>query len=388
MRQARYALLGANVRDSTGADVSWIPNDTIVHAGGVAVGIVGISTVATPSTTRPSHVAGLRFVAPAPVVDAQARSLRARGAQLVVVVAHAGAFCDRPPERTCAGEIVDLARGVTERIDAIVSGHTHSPVSAVVAGIPVVQARSNGTTLGVLDVPLDPGLTPVVALRDVVPQPGRPSPDPVVDSLVSAAARPVAERMRRPVAAIAERIPAGVGGPMGNLIADAQRAAGAGDVAVMNAGGVRAALDSGLATYGAVYEVAPFGNVLMRITVRGRDLRSYLERLVGRRLNAHLSGAVVTFDTTRAAGSRIAGVVMTDGRPLDDDRTYRLILSDFLVAGGDGLGVSERAIAVEDLGIVDIDALIAHLRSLPAPVRAPRDARLVIRSPAPAPGSP
>lgn len=380
MRDAHYPILGANVLDSTGADVPWIPNDTLVWAGGVPVGIIGLATVATPSTTRASNVAALRFVAPAPVVDAHARALRARGARVIVVVAHAGAFCDRPPDRTCAGEIVDLAQRVTERVDAIVSGHTHSPVTTVVRNTGIVQARSNGTALGILDLPLDSGVAPVVALRDVLPQ--TTDADPGIDSIIRAAVAPVNERMRQPITRIAERIASGIRGPMGNLIADAQRAAGQGDVAVMNAGGVRAALDSGAATYGSVFEVQPFGNVLMRVTVRGRDLRTYLERLVGRREpNAHLSGAVVTFDTARTAGSRIASIVMSDGRPLDDERAYRLILSDFLATGGDGLGVSERAISVEELGIVDIDALIAYLRAQPTPVRAPRDQRLVIRSP-------
>jgi 5'-nucleotidase len=381
MREARYPVLGANVRDTAGRDVPWIPDDTIVVAGSLRVGIIGLATVATPATTRPSNVADLRFVDPVPVVNEHARRLRARGADVVVVVAHAGTFCDRDQVSGCNGEIIDLARGITERVDAIVAGHIHAPATPLIAGIPIVQARSHGSALGVLDLALDGGRPPVVALRDVLPATSGPAA-PRVDSLVRAAVTPVIERMRQPVAQIAERIAAGTGEPLGDLIADAQRTAGAADVAVMNSGGVRAALDSGLATYGSVFEVQPFGNVLMRITIRGRDLRSYLERLVGRdRLNAHLSGAVLTIDTARAAGRRITSVVMSDGRPLDDEGTYRLVLSDFLAAGGDGLNVTERAIQVEELGIVDIDALIGYLQSQPAPVRAPRDRRLVIRSP-------
>jgi 5'-nucleotidase len=87
---------------------------------------------------------------------------------------------------------------------------------------------------------------------------------------------------------------------------------------------------------------------------------------------------VVTYDTTRAAGSRITSAILSDGQPLDDQRTYRLIMSDFLAGGGDGLQVSEGAQQVEPLGIVDLDALIAWLRAQPAPVRGPRDPRLVI----------
>ena len=57
-------------------------------------------------------------------------------------------------------------------------------------------------------------------------------------------------------------------------------------------------------------------------------------------------------------------VTMADGRPLNDRRNYRVILSDFLASGGDGLGLSDAG-APEELGIVDLDALIAHLRAAP-----------------------
>ena len=382
MRDAHYAILGANVQDSTGADIVWIRDDTIVEVGGVHIGIVGVATVATPTTTRRSSVAGLRFVDPASVVDAHARSLRARGANAVVVVAHAGAFCNQTPAPSCEGEIIDLAQRVTERVDAIVSGHTHSPVTTVVRGIPIVQARSSGTALGVIDLALDRSVPPVVALRDVLP--GSTAPDRVVDSLVHSWTASLSARVSRPIARIGERMTVGIAGTLGNLIADAQRAAGKGDVAVMNTGGVRAAIDTGMATYGSLFEVQPFGNVLTRVTVRGRDLRPYLERVVSRpRPNAFLSGVTLTVDTARASGTRVVEVRTSDGKLLDDDRMYRVVLSDFLATGGDDLGISREqgALSLETLDIVDLDALIAFLETSPSPVRPPRDERVVIRSP-------
>jgi 5'-nucleotidase len=55
---------------------------------------------------------------------------------------------------------------------------------------------------------------------------------------------------------------------------------------------------------------------------------------------------------------------MSDGRPLADRRTYRVITSDFIASGGDGVGLSGGN-APEELGVVDLDALIAHLRAVP-----------------------
>ncbi|HEY5546620.1 MAG TPA: bifunctional UDP-sugar hydrolase/5'-nucleotidase [Gemmatimonadaceae bacterium] len=375
MREATYPILGANVTDAWGKDIPWIPDDTVITAGGLRVGIIGVATVATPTTTRPANVSDLRFVDPVPVVNEHARALRARGAQLVVVVAHSGAFCATQPAPACDGEIIDLARGVTERVDAIVSGHTHTPVSTVVNGIPIVQARSHGSALGVLDVSLS-GAAPVVALRDVLPD--RIAPDPAVDSLVQAVITPLQAIVNRPIAAAAEPVS---GLELGNFMADAYRVAGGGEVGVMNRGGVRAALDSGTVTYGELFEIAPFGNMLVRLTLTGAGLRAWLEKAVAQReVVARLSGIAVSYDTTRAPGKRIVSVTMIDGQPLADDRTYRFVYSDFLHANGDGLQATEGVQRVEELGIVDIDALTDWVKRN-SPVWAPRDERVIIRTP-------
>ncbi len=380
MRDARYPILGANVRYADGRDVPWIPDDTLLMAGSVRVGVIGLASVETSSTTNPTLVADLRFVDPAPIVDERARALRARGAQYVVVVAHAGAFCNRQDARNCEGEIVTLAERVTERIDAFVSGHTHSAVATVVKGAAIVQARSRGTTLGVIDIQPNHGHS-AIALRDVLPA-GAASADSVVSSVVESATASLRERMSKPIVRIGERMSSGSRGTLGDLIADAQRAAGGGDVAVMNTGGVRASLDTGLVTYGMLFEVAPFGNRLVRLTVTGRALRDYLERVVSHSpVRAHLSGAQVRYDPSRPAGSRVTEVRLASGRAIDDEATYRLVLSDFLVAGGDGLNLSGTAVRIEPLNIVDLDALIDYLRSQPEPVRAPTDRRLVPTTP-------
>lgn len=398
MRETAYLTLGANVTDAWGRDVPWIPDDTIVTIGGLRIGIVGIATMATPTTTRPANVSDLRFVEPAPVVNRHARALRQRGAQFVVVVAHDGAFCEAGPSTSsspstsiqqavpvpasstvqeapsCRGEIIDLARGITERVDAIVSGHTHTPVTTVVNGIPIVQARSHGSALGVMDVSLN-GAPPVIVLRDVLPE--RIAPDVVADSLVRAVIAPLQQLVNRPIATLGDPM---AGLVLGNFMADAYRTVGGGDVGIMNAGGVRAPLDSGLVTYGELFEVAPFGNMLVRLTITGRGIRAWLETAVGQQsMRGRLSGIRITYDSSRAAGSRLMSVTMADGAPLDDARTYRFVYSDFLHSGGDGLKATEGVERVEELGIVDIDALQEYLRTLPSPVRAPRDPRVTVR---------
>lgn len=366
MAGLRSPVLGANVTFDDGRDVPWIPDDTLLTVGGVRVGIVGIADPSTPRTTMPAHVWDLRFQEPAPIVRARAQALRARGAEKVVLVAHLGGFCDRADADKCEGEVFDLARATGgEVLDAIVSGHTHSPVNTVVNGVPIVQARSSGRAIGVLDIPLGDGGLPLrPEVRAVTSD--SITPDPQVAAIVREAVDAVADRVNAHIVDVAERFPReGDQYALGNLIADAQRIAGRGDVGVMNNGGIRAELRAGPARWGDLHEIQPFENRLVSVTVRGDALRRYLEELVkGRGVRFHVSGLTVDYDPEAPAGARIRRVTMADRSRLDDRRRYRIIMSNFLATGGDGAQLAQDAV-VEELNTLDLDALVAHLRAQP-----------------------
>jgi 2',3'-cyclic-nucleotide 2'-phosphodiesterase (5'-nucleotidase family) len=377
MRQAKFGIFGANVRYTDGRDVKWIPNDTIVRRGATRIGIIGVSTVTTPTTTRAANVAGLRFDDPAPIVDSIGTALRKRGANFVVVIAHAGASCGRDGATDCGGEIIDLARKITTKVDVIVSGHTHTLVNTEVKGIPIVQARSSGRAIDVLDIPL--GSNADLAVRHQVRELATDTLKavPAIDSIVRRAVAQVAPLVDQHVATIPTTLARqGSQYPLGNLIADSQRWAAKGDVAIMNNGGIRTELRAGEATYGSLFEIQPFGNMLYSLTMTGAQLRGLVEAMLAKSVNDHVSGMTIKYDPSKPAGSRIVSVTMADGTPLSDTRTYNVIVNDFIATGGEGYNAGGRATASKPLNIVDLDALIGYLKSLPSPIAAPAEVRI------------
>ncbi len=160
---------------------------------------------------------------------------------------------------------------------------------------------------------------------------------------------------------------------LGNIIADAQRYAAQADVAIMNNGGIRSVVPAGPVTYGMLYAVQPFENQIVRLTISGGDLRLLLEQALG---TIHVSGMRITYDPAERRGNLLADARLADGRSIVDGRNYTLAVSDFMAAGGGGFAML-RDLPREDMGVKDIDALIAYLTGAPQPFAIPLDRRIV-----------
>src|SRR6266511_1016993 len=278
---ARYRFLAANVTDSGGTTrPDWAEPFTVIARGGIKVAVIGLALPETPRTTAPRNVRGLAFGDGAPAVRRVLPEARA-AADFVIVVAHIGAFCDGDGA-ACHGEIVDLARGLDSgTVDLIVSGHTHSLVNTVVNGIPIVQARSSGAGIAVVDFVRVRATERVARARIEKPYADQVRPDPALADTVREYERSIETVTSRPVTRLKTDLRrSGEEYGLGRLIADAQRNVARADVAIVNNGGLRADLAAGLVTYGALYQVQPFQNRLMRLAIPGKALKQALEHAV------------------------------------------------------------------------------------------------------------
>src|SRR5881296_3796488 len=166
------------------------------------------SLPATPTNTAPWNVRGLVFGEGAAAVRRVLPQARA-AADFVIVLAHEGAFCDvvtgqdPVPAPACHGEIVDIARGLDSgSVDLIVSGHTHSLVNTVVNGIPIVQARSSGAGIAVVDFVRVRGTERAVRVRIETPYADQVRPDPGIADTLAGYRQAVANLTSRAVARV------------------------------------------------------------------------------------------------------------------------------------------------------------------------------------------
>src|SRR5690606_17743051 len=176
-------------------------------------------------------------------------------------------------------------------------GHTHEVVRARIHGVPVIETGSWARQYGVVDLRRVSTDSVDAWIRGTpVPFTARVTPDSAVAAMVAQVETEVGPQLNRPIVTTAEEISRGPGeNSMGRLIADAQRATTGTQIAIMNAGGVRAPMPAGTVTWGDLYRIQPFGNRLMVLRLTGEKVRAAMEHaLAGSNSMAHVSGLHVT----------------------------------------------------------------------------------------------
>jgi 2',3'-cyclic-nucleotide 2'-phosphodiesterase (5'-nucleotidase family) len=396
MAQADYPFLSANIFvKGTGQRPDWAEPYVWLDRAGLRIAVIGATTTSTPFTTLPKNVEPYEFRDIAHVVNELAPQLEAQGADLIILTVHAGGI--EEGHGGVRGEIADAARLITAPLDLIVSGHTHTRVNRVVNGIPIVQAASSGTAVGVVVLTYDRTARRVVeAFSEIwTTRAADVSPDAAMAERVARWASETAEIAERPITTLAQTLVRDRRGEsaLGDLIADAQRAATGTQMAMTNAGGIRADLQAGPVTFRDVFAVQPFQNVLILVTLTGEQVRRALEAAVTRSVG-QVSGVRFSFDPSRPVGDRVRDAVLEDtgeqlvesGRVVSPQRTYTMTINNFMASGGDDYGPFGEALESVNTGLIDSDVFASYLESLPRPVRYGFQNRIAQLAPWPATG--
>lgn len=421
---ARFGFLAANVQREDGQALLPATGTKRFNQGGASVtlGFIGMTLAGTPSMVAPAGVAGLRFADEADTANAQAKKLRADGADIVVLALHEGGSTTAGVlETNCAGlsgDIVPILERLDPAIDVVISGHTHQAYICDYAKVNpqrpflLTSAGQYGTLLSDIALRFDTGTRRLVqkTARNVVVQNAGytsgantvqasalyPSfaADAQVQALLApyqAAVAPLANKPAGQIDGTATRREAASGeSALGNLIADAQLWAtrapetGGAQLSFMHAGGIRADLapdEQGLVRYGQLFAVQPFGNNVVVKTYTGAQIRQLLELQFEfpsspgerTRVLSVSSGFGYRYDLSQPVGARVSAITL-HGEALQDGRDYRVALSSFLATGGSGYRTLAEGRDMRG-GDQDMDVLEAYFRNA-SPVAVPATERI------------
>lgn len=429
---AYFPLLSANVTDrATGRIPSWARPYTIVRAGGTKIGIIGLSTPDTPNVTMGANVVSLNFTDPVKATVDTAAQLRKQGVDAVIVIAHIGGRCTNMEEphalESCdrQQEAMQILNALPQgTIDAWFGGHTHANMRQFVNGVAAMQGLAYSREFSAIDLWIDPARKRVIPEKTFIrphtmicayvyegteqcdplraPKGARlvprvfegttMVPDVVVAAKVDPYLRRVAaKRVEKLGIRTTDRVTREYFGesPLGNLLADALREFTGADVAFMNSGGIRSDLPAGELLYNHIFEVSPFDNYPAIVQLTGKQLEEMLHATTtGARGIMQVSGLRYTFDAAKDADKpvperrRLVSVTLDNGKPLEPEKLYRVVMPDFVAAGGDGTAEVMKGVPAERLEIFYDrpirDAVAEVLKRRPQPLTPKREGRITV----------
>ncbi|MDR1040005.1 MAG: bifunctional metallophosphatase/5'-nucleotidase [Deltaproteobacteria bacterium] len=360
----RLRFLAANV---LGGDGTAILAPYLVRSwSGLKVGIFGLSTPMTRTSTDPRNVQGLEFADPIETARAAVDLLKAEGVDLIVALMHMGSepYCE-PTSQAIAERVPG--------IDIAIDGHSHSVTVIQITredGSRAVVASAGAFFENVgriaVDRDADGGFSVSASIIPASsPEIQRIRPDQAMREALNALKSDLDDEL----GGILMTVPFDLDGSrqnmrssstnLGRLVCAAMAAASGADIALLNGGSVHDSIAKGEVTRGQLLSVFPYGDSVYRISVTGEVLLASLVRGFGqpgaggfpqfwgmeieaeRRLTTASDG---TEEEILAPKSVTVG-----GKPLDPKATYVLAVNDFMYSGGDDYSMFAN-IPFEDFG--------------------------------------
>ncbi len=361
--QAKFPFLLANAYANDGdlgpkaADA--IKPVTIIERAGTKIGIVGLLAQDTPQMTHKQTGEALTFFGPATAAQDAIGTLKAEGAQLINVLSHVGKENE-----------MKMADSLPSDITGIFGGHSHTAIDPMYrsesTGIVYVQTGAKAS--GINHVTLEIGAEGAkVVDGKLIPLKADDWQDhPPVAEIINRYKPEIEKVMSESLGTCAKELTRTRGdiksSTLGNWMTNIMKLRTKADIAIQNKTGIRANLPAGELKMRNLYEVAPFGNELVKMSLTGQQISDLFE-YAGRedRHNLETNGIKVVYNLKKEAGKRVVSLKVGN-KPINLKKTYTVVTNSFLADGGDGHQTFTQGTKRNKTGIVLRDALAQYMR--------------------------
>ncbi len=121
-------------------------------------------------------------------------------------------------------------------------------------------------------------------------------------------------------------------------------------------GGIRTNLPKGAITLRSAFELMPFENELVILYLNANSVQKLAKFIVDKG-GQPVSGIKIT-----AIKDSVTSILINN-QPIDPAKTYRVLTSDYLANGGDGIVAFKEALKRDNLNIKVRDAIIEYMRA-------------------------
>ncbi|MCV2868286.1 5'-nucleotidase C-terminal domain-containing protein [Defluviimonas sp. WL0002] len=338
MKASNYPWAAINVTNADGSPIEGLGGVMTKEMAGLNIALVPVAQDTSPEV---ASTGDLKFLPTVDTAVEAARAAREGGADLVIGVVQTDLNNDR--------KLV-----TSKAFDVVISGDDHFYATSYDGITAYIDTSVDARIVAPLDLEVEIGekdgkktvkWTPTFRFIDTATVEPDPETQAMVDKLTADLDAALNVEIGQTEGALDSRrnVVRGEESAMGNLIADAMRAATGADLAIMNGGGIRAdrTYDAGtMLTRRDILTELPFGNITQVTELPGSQVLaalengfSQVEKGAGR--FPQVSGMEVVYDPSAEPGSRVSSVTV-DGAPLEMDKLYTLATNDYVLAGGDG----------------------------------------------------
>jgi 5'-nucleotidase / UDP-sugar diphosphatase len=337
-KMSKYPWSAINIATAEGKPLEGLGGVVVKDVAGVKIALIPIAQDSSPEV---SNTGTLKFADSVKTGVDAAKKARADGADLVVAVAQTPHSQDYQLIASKAFDVIlsgddhDLAmqwNGITAYVETSIDANYLTPVDLTV-NIETKDGKRN--------VSWHPNFR-FIDTATVQPD---PETQAQVDKYKADLSKELDVAIGKTEAALDSRrnMVRGQETGIGNVIADALRAAVGADIAIINGGGIRGdkQYEAGKdITRKDVLSELPFGNKTVLIEATGKQIWDALENGFSKLEDGagrfpQVSGMTIVADKSKPAGNRVVEVKLGD-KPLDPAATYKLATNDFMLAGGDG----------------------------------------------------
>ena len=368
------------------------------------IGFIGIETTSLPILTLYDNYKDYDVLDEAETIAKYDQILRKKGVNAIIVLAHTGVSTNK--DGSTKGNAVDIIKRLYQidpnnSVDLYIAGHSHQYANATVGSVKLVQAIYTGKAyddiIGYID-PTTNDFAPNSLVSHVFPVLSeKDAPNIKTDANVTAIVEDANNRVAPIInKKIGEAATTGdiLGrlhntptreNAVGELVVDGQLYAAhkvglPADFAMTNTGGVRADLhvnpDRSI-TWGSAQAVQPFGNILRVVEMTGAQIVEALNQQYDEDQAYYLqiSGLRYTYTDQNDPNQpyKVVQVYDQHNQPLDMNKTYNVVINDFLAGGGDGFSAFKGTKVVGIVG-QDTDAFIDYITDMTndgKPITAP-----------------
>lgn len=327
----------------------------------------------------PDGIKDIEFTDETKAVNQAVSELKQKGVRSIAVLAHMTAS---QHGTGVTGESAELAKKADPEVDVIFAGHNHEEVNGMAGGALIVQASEYGKAIGVVDLEIDRDTKDIVRKKAEVEYVNKKtiSPDPVAAGILKKYEQMVGPIIGEKIGEAAHDMAGGYSNdgdtPLGNLIADGMKHAMNSDFALMNGGGIRQDLKKGPITWGDAFNIQPFGNVLVQLEIKGRDLYDIIDAQISPVYGPDysISGFTYTWDPKT---NKTAEILLEDGSPIDKDRTYTVTVNHFMASASGSKYQPISSLGKNPMtGPEDIEATVQFIKSFKEPISYTSEGRI------------